>query len=415
MSSEPSRPFASLLPSRCAFLGVAALLLVLLGGATEATRAEEHFSFLLNENLHATNPELAGQPLNVILTYDDQLDLAVVASTRLADALTALGSDARVDAFSYGLDIGGMNDHTFLYFSVSLTDDGRAQAVGKTPLFFEPSTECQADLFSIQDGPAPTRNYGTHKKLIDDNGDSPVPTDRLEDVDEVGLTGTYGKPNGEAPMVANLSGFDVNRHEATHIIYFSVDRPIVAAGACGGRPAYSPADILELSPTGVISCYKSAETLGLDPDGDDLDGLALNLRGWGIPPNGPRQLGWYSLTRDSVSCALLGHAAGDIFQFVPATSYSTPPLHIRSEYAGLLSRFSLSVSQADIDADIDTISAVDPTSEALVNLTFLGPDTFEWPGSSPLDTTYGVVVDGSPFSLQQATVTQNSIAPVEEG
>ncbi|MCA8961766.1 MAG: hypothetical protein KDC38_14680, partial [Planctomycetes bacterium] len=384
-----------------------AIIAVWVLGAALVAHGDIRFSFVLKDTPHATNPEWGASAPNTIFGYDTLLRVAVPVTDRLATALAALDPDARVDALSYGRDVGGRNDHSYFYFGISMTALGRANAVGKTPLDLEPRSECESDHYFVPDRVALVRAPGTHVKTIDENGTSPVGASprRKDDPISLGLTGVYGWPTGSPPDVANVSGFDLETHDDNYTIYFSVDRPV------GG---FSPADILMLDVAGTIHLFRAAADLGLDASNDDIDGLALNLWGVGLPP-GVRSLGWYSLTRASQSVALLGHAAGDLFEFEPAVSYGTPPIHMRSERLGLLSRFSLASSSPDIDADVDSISHIDPESHWSWGPPTGFPGDLVVTGGSPLDSSYTTSVDGRRWSWSESSIPSTALPPIDPG
>lgn len=322
-------------------------LIVALGPTHASWSADDH-SFILQDTAHSVNPELGGVGLNTIFTYDDTLEVAVSSSQRLANALA--GSGARVDAFSYGLDIGGFNDHSYFVFSISLTPDGRKQALPKTALDAEPADEAEADLFWVKDVPTTSRAWQTHLKAADENNSSVTPPSFMSVSESLGLTGKYGTPKGVPTGVSNVAAYDLLPPIfASDDIYFSIDVPALG---------FHPADILRLDTAGVISLFRSRASLSLSQD-DNIDGLALNLKGIGCPL-GP--VAWYSLTRDSQSLTTFSLSAADLFVFFPPAvqAPSLPDqLHMTAESLGL--RGVLGVQSAD--ADIDSIAHTDPTGE----------------------------------------------------
>ncbi len=394
-------------------LGSACLAVIVTLARPSTLVAEQYYSFVLDETAFANNPELSAEDPNTIFSAESTQISAVVASTRLADALNALGWSVRVDAFSYGHDIGGMNNHTYHVFGISLTSAGASRAVAKTPLWYEPTSEAESDFFQIKDRQVLTRIVSTHRKVFDDNSDSPVPPQGIDERPKsLGLTGTYGRPKGVAPSVSNVSGFDLNKHRAEYDIYFSIDTFASHASVASGA-SISPADILQLSTTGVISRWRTASFLGLDAANDNLDALSLNLGGWGLP-TGTGTIGWYSVTRDSAALLTYGHAAADIFQFLPnGLGHDVPPIHIRCEAAGLWSRF-FSAGSPDVDADIDSITTMDPEGFFPWRVLEVSDTVIEVTGGSPLATTYGVVTDGVPSVLDEASQLQQTIS-IEAG
>ncbi|MGE3164118.1 MAG: proprotein convertase P-domain-containing protein [Planctomycetota bacterium] len=307
---------------------------------------EEMHSFLLRDTVHSVNPELAAAPPNTIFTYDDSLDLAVNASQRLVVALA--GTGATVDAFSYGFDIGGFNDHSYFVFSISLTPDGRKQALPKTALDAEPSEEAEADLFWVKDSPTVSRAWASHLKAADENNASLVPASFRDVSKSLGLTGKYGSPTGVPSGVSNVTDIDLMPPMfASSDIYFSIDVPALG---------YHPADLLCLDAAGTISLFRSRASLSLSAD-DNIDGLALNIKGIGCPL-GP--VAWYSLTRDSGSLSVFSLSAADLFVFFPPSPQAPAlpaQLHMTAESLGLMA--VLGVQSAD--ADIDSIAHIDPT------------------------------------------------------
>lgn len=323
-------------------------------------------SYILRDTAFASNPEITPPDPNTIFTFDSATGVAVVGSTRLATLLA--GTGARVDAFSYGRDFGHWSwPHSFFLWSISLTSSETKEAAPKTPLYFEPIGEAEADIFWVRDFVDTTTKLGVHGKLLDENSASPVANTPgvFTPAAHLGLHGTLGKPLGVGADVSNVAGFDFWPPAfADRDIYFSVDQAVTI-----GTVAVTPADIL-LLPFGAttVTIYRTAASLGLDPASDDIDALAMNPYGLGLFPIVGLGIGifpavgWYSLTRGSASLPANGFSAADIFEFSVFVDYSLPgsggfaaQLHRTAQSMGLL-------ASTTIQADVDGLSHIDPDS-----------------------------------------------------
>lgn len=364
--------------------------------------AQPRHSFMLGDTPNAVNPELSvpGHDRNDIFSTDLATLLAEKVSDRLTVALAALDPAAQVDAFSYGMDIGGLNDHSYFLFGIERTARGATKALPKSAMYCEPPDDAESDIVWVKDVRAVTRSPGTHLKAIEENKGSPVPGYFVGASKLLGLTGIVGFPNGTPPDVSNVEGFDFNPPSfATKSIYFSIDRVISMPGG-----DLRPADILLLGSSGTISVFRTLESMSLDVD-DDIDALSLNTTGEGCPA-GP--IGWYSLTRTSPSVALGGEfSAADIFQFlltVPQAPALGTQLHMTAESVG----YGSFLTTSDADADIDSIAHIDPTSAYLINV-FLAGDVFV---ESPATVSHGYVTataDGSGGAYQGTATTFSEI------
>ncbi|MCA8959465.1 MAG: proprotein convertase P-domain-containing protein [Planctomycetes bacterium] len=368
-------------------LGIMAALATWSGGDTVAS-AGQIFSFLLENTPHATNPELGSLAAasSTIFAYDTDSKLAVVSSTRLATALAPYGVTA--DALSFGHDRGTeRNPDSHFLFSIELRADGKTAGISKSAVASEPASEAEADIFWVKDRPTTSRAAGSNSKAMDENQSQKLAGSPLSGK-QLGLTGTIGTPRNTAPMVSNVEGFDVHGPTVagSSDIYFSIDAPVASQG-------WSPADLLKLDTAGTITVYRTAASLGLDPDGDDIDALGLNIHGL----LAERQ-GWYSLTRTSVSLGST-YSAGDIFRFFDAFTYSSlgTQLHMTAESIGL------SFSSAAVSGDIDSIAHDDPNDyhcggpglgavgDTIQTGTFGNPDEFS------------IRVDGHPWAARQGS------------
>lgn len=324
---------------------------------TPLAYAQLQHSFVLRDTPDATNPETPPADPNTIFSYDTGTRLAVPSSDRLAVALA--GTGALVDAMSWGLDWGHHTvSHSYFLWSVQLSDKGTVQAVPKTPAYFEPVSEAEADVFFNRDIIAPQRVPKSHAKSTDENGTSPVGTTKiLQQSSNLGLTGTYGAPRGTPNAVSNVAALDYFSpvRAGNRTIYFSVDVSFSI-----GPETFDPADVLQLDPAGTISIYRTAESLGMTPT-DNIDALAINFYGIAIIAGKPAPVpptGWYSVTRDSTRLAQTGLSAADLLLFDLNTTYAgasgfVSQLHMSAESIGLL-------ASVTIDADVDGLSHIDP-------------------------------------------------------
>ncbi|MEM7164280.1 MAG: proprotein convertase P-domain-containing protein [Planctomycetota bacterium] len=284
-------------------------------------------------------------------------------STRLEDALMH-PSDPRVDAFSYGRDFGHFkNTHSYFLFSIEC--GGGKGAMPKTPLYREPRSECEADIFWVQDRRVLSREPGTHGKASDENNASPVETSYPRNAffiveESLDLAGRYGEPGQTSSKQTNIQGYDFwPGPDIEGDIYFSIDRTIVVP-IPGGSRTLGPADIL-LLPGALpavpesIMIYRPAAELGLDATLDDIDGLAFNLQGEsfeGMFVQLFNPTGWFSLTNSS-AYLVSPLSGGDIFQFEidPNTGLLTQELHRTGESMGLF---------RTIHGDVDSVGHIDP-------------------------------------------------------
>lgn len=348
-------------------------------------------------------------------------------STRLETAL-AHPSDPRVDAMSYGRDFGHYkNTHSYFLFSVQC-GSGKS-AVAKTPLYREPRTECEADIFWVQDRRVLTRKSGTHGKASDENTASPVETSYprnafFEVKKSLDLDGTYGKPPRTGTKQMNIQAYDFwDGPDIEGDIYFSIDRTIVVMTP-GGPVTLGPADILLLPghlpalPENIV-VYQPAVSLGLHPTADDINGFAFNLQGEsfeGMFVQLFAPTAWFTLATGSAH--LTGDlSAADIFQFELDAATGTvtlQELHRTGESMGLL---------RSINTDVDGLGHIDP--EVVQSFTNWTDQVMNGMGTLTEEGMLGTSVDESgnvdfglafgPYTGSYAISVNHDPLPAEEG
>lgn len=196
-----------------------------------------------------------------------------------------------LDALSFGQDypIQGLANEMF-YFRFSVEE--RAEA---TPgLQSEPSIATEAasgdissDVWTSAQLPPPPLQagvfFGEHFGLLDGNGTPATqgfpgvyPGLGLVEPNRVG----FGLPNFPSDEGDNLDALDTGLFidPTVEPLYFSVDGDLPSGGAVGSGTAASlgalASDVLQRLPSGQITIYATAQSLGLSSM-DDLDGLIL--------------------------------------------------------------------------------------------------------------------------------------------
>ncbi|MEM7260773.1 MAG: proprotein convertase P-domain-containing protein [Planctomycetota bacterium] len=329
------------------------MLLLACGLATSAVSAGTtyHYSFLLRDTPFATNPEITGAvDPNAMFSYDPATRLAVVTSTRLADAIDAQfpGETVTVDALTYGHGAICLQiPHGDIFFSISRNPaNGSHGGLYGSDLFHEHLDDCEADLFWTENVPATSPTFMPNVKAADDN-DAPLPRKKRFTAlpyPTLGLTGSIGNPKGTPPAVSNVCAFD--HHPPNYSngdIYFSI------AESVGG---FHPADIL-LLPAGstVIQCFRPFTRLGLGAL-DDIDALSIDIHHSASVNQCP--VGLYSLTRNSPST----QSGADLTLFYldydpalgPAQCNNPPQIY----------RWGIVTGVNPGDGDIDSVVSIDP-------------------------------------------------------
>ena len=378
------------------FLAAAALL------TASTSMAQQLHTFVLQESPHSDNLQLDGISANSIFTYDMGTGEAVVASTVL---VSALNEEAFVDAITYGRDIGGENSHSYFFFGIRLTEDGRLHGLSRTAMAKEPVTECEGDFWWAQDLHKDARAHGINRKVIDENSGTTVrlsaPPGAAPSA-SLGLIGRYGRPRARSiTNSTNVGAFDLLEGSIanTRPVYFSIDRPALG---------YSPADIL-CHNAGQISVLFSATDLGLDPVTDNIDALSLNLTG----ENAPSPLGWISLSRESSSLVTLNGSGADIFQFrIDGPLVEDFHLHMTAESLGIGSHLGSSYS---VDAEIDSIAHIDPPSSTPCGLSAAGVSSVALDCLSALDGGFSLSVNDRWTGTHQGTDTLLDYIPSATG
>lgn len=310
---------------------VSAVLVFLICGESHA-----QVSLVLGETPFATNPDSSGNSILVRTPGGPPTE-----SMALTEFCSNLG--VNLDALSLGLDDRFDPNSGFVY-SISLSGSGKTNGRPGLAIAAESVREVEADLFFVQDAVASNAKRLPWK--IADENNAPAPTSRFViNKGSLDLSGAFGSPRDPAG-VSNIAGLSLHAYDGSQTIYFSIDAP------AGG---FSPADILRLSPgaRAQVEVFITAEELGLDPDTDNLNALALTLDS--IPAG--FDLGWFSLARGSsylsgaVAPGEPDRTAADVFQF----SLITPLLVSRIRTADNLGFFA-----SNPDADVDAISHLDP-------------------------------------------------------
>lgn len=383
------------------------LWIVVLAAATPvAAQNGIQRTFLLQDTSFSTNPETGAgtNDPNTIFGFNPATGLAEAVSQRLVIALA--GTSALVDAITYGLDIGGENDHSYFEFSISRDANGNSGGAPFSPLFMEPIEEAESDMYAVQEVFYPFRLFQNHCKSMEENTSSPVITTFFLGGGQLGLHGIYGFPRGAPPDVSNVAAYDrysAQQYANSNDIYFSIDRPVTIATV-----DYSPADIIRLDTGGNLSIYRAAETLALDPDDDDINALAMNIQGV-MSTVGP--LGWFSLSRDSVSVSPGNNlSAGDTFQFlIPSDHTGQHPSVLLRMTAEGLGLYSGLLFAADPDADVDGLAHLDPDNAR-------GCDFSTGPGGDldidcegANDGGFAVAVDGKSDGAFQRSESEPSV------
>lgn len=307
------------------------------------------YSFILRSEAWASNPELNGISPNTIFTYNPDTDLAEPASDRLALALAALDPLALVDGLSYGFDACCLaHPHGDIHYSVRRTATGDSGAIILTDIWREPLDDLECDLFWVNHVPAVGNNLILPLKSMEDNTASTQPVRvRFSYLPKLrlGLHGILGTPNGNTANLSNLGAFDHHPPGFTSkTIYFSIDRTV---------GTFQPGDILQLSPSGIISEWADHTELDLGPT-DDINALSVDI--FHSASVGQPALALYTLTRESPNTLPVGiHSAADVFMFVNDGIFTT--------LAAQLYRNAFAMGLVPGCGDIDSIVSIDPLAE----------------------------------------------------
>jgi hypothetical protein len=386
---------------------------------TSGTGIEEGDILTVNDGL----PELLGAPCaspgppTVVLS--GQYDLGIIPGGGTSGAepcppfYPCNGPEIReVDALSYGWDGSG----TGLWFSVEERAVGIA---GTAPDVASEGAggpqEASADVFEYL-GPAPEPAPGggtTYGNVAVVDGDAVAPSgapgigllepnppndpwvdfgDRLDAFD-------FGTPPSclDGPIYLSLRGAFSDPEEWEFTTYPSycpwMSTSCINGYWYSGGP-WSGADILVWTSSGGLSVWAHAASLGLDPDSDDIDALAIYEDGDGQPEPGDDDLIFFSVKRESILVGQLDSrlgrpiGQGDILR-VPALG-ATPEIWVTAEALGLAFSSPRSTADDDLDA-LDSFCkhyAGDTNCDGQVNFDDIGPFVLALSGQAGYETQY---------------------------